>query len=161
MIPPPTTPKYRAQKRNCNFEQVWLSSIYKTKIRIMDNFLICLNLITEHQGKSYLVIRWRKHTPLARQVATGRGAVLSSSRCSRNERGVPSPARSKWERQTLRASRVPALSASEVSRLQNGKSAAGAVRSAKPLVVREGIGSWRKGNWEKGQRERERDNWIL
>lgn len=91
---PPQMP--RTKKRNSNFEQVWLSSIYKTKIRSMDNFiLICLNLITGHQGKSYLVIRWRKHTPLARQVATGRDAVHSSSRCSRNERGVPSPARSK------------------------------------------------------------------
>lgn len=152
MTPPP--PKWRVQKRNRNFEQVWLSSIYKTKIRSMDNFLICLNRITEHQRKSYLVIRWRKHTPLPRQVATGRDAVHSSSRCSRNERGVPSPARPKWERQTLRASRVPALCASEVSRLQNGKSAAGAVRSAKPLVVREGIGNWREATWVKGQRER-------
>lgn len=149
---PPPPPKCRAQKRNRNFEQVWLSSIYKTKTRSTDNFLICLN-ITEHQGKSYLVIRWRKHKPLARQVATGRDAVHSSSRCSRNERGVPSPARSKWERQTLRASRVPALSASEVSRLQNGKSAAGALRSAQPLVVREGIDSWREGTGEKRHRE--------
>lgn len=126
----------------------------KQRRRARATFLFEEILLLNTRESLTFVIRWWKHTPLAWQVATGRDAGHSSPRCSRNDRGVRSPARSKWEGQTFRASRVPPRFASEVFVSKSERSECcrqGAVRKA---PGGDGENSWREGTCEKG-RERE------
>lgn len=51
---PPTPQTQHTKNINGNFDQRLWSFIYETKTQSMDNFLIWRNLITKHQGKSYL-----------------------------------------------------------------------------------------------------------
>lgn len=134
MNPPPAPSQIqRTKNMNRNFEQLRWSSINKTRKQSWITFLLDWTLLLNTGETLTFIIRWWKHTPLARQVATGRDAGHSSSLCSRNDRGVRSPARSKWEGQTLRASRVPPRFASEVSVSKSWRSEwcrHGAVRKA-------------------------------